>query len=528
MQQWIKHLIVRQAVTVLLVLTQFRRGRLGDDIFGHDRAVGAETERGLVPVAPFAQAEHGQLVGVLEHRITARHVAIDGRITDAHLALVAGGKQHVTELVRQRHQGHTADARLDILLGDVDVAVGKTVLQHRVETLDRRIDRDGVEPGAEHLGTAFRIVEAFLASEARGHHHAPDPVGAERIDRDGRRQCAVDPARQAQHDAGEAVAVHIIAQADDHRIVDIRRMLVPFFHRAGRAGPAIVAFLPDRVTDLFFPVGEPVHRRAITVEDKGTAIKHDLVLPADPVQEDQRNTRFGDTLCRDLSQPLVVLLDLVGAAVDCDEQVRALLLQVLANLGKPDILADRQADPAALIFDWIGHRAAGEQAFLVKRAVIGEFDLVSDLSDMAAIEQGYAVEELAILTEYRTYQHRRSRPCRRRGQPVEFGLCPFPDCRLEHQVFGRVADQLQFGEDDQVAVRLCAMRRDHRIGIAAQVTDRLGQLRHGDGKLVRHRALIVGAGGDGKSIHPMNPPKARLPRMRPGRKANRPAMTRPI
>ena len=47
----------------------------------------------------------------------------------------------MAELVRERHQGDAANARLDIFFGDIDITVGKAVLQHRVETLDRRVDR---------------------------------------------------------------------------------------------------------------------------------------------------------------------------------------------------------------------------------------------------------------------------------------------------------------------------------------------------------------------------------------------------
>src|SRR3546814_3649379 len=63
-----------------------------------------------------------------------------------HLALVAGGEQHVAEFVGKAHQRHAPDARLDILLGDVAAAPREHRPQHLVECLDGRLDRDGVQP----------------------------------------------------------------------------------------------------------------------------------------------------------------------------------------------------------------------------------------------------------------------------------------------------------------------------------------------------------------------------------------------
>ena len=112
--------------------------------------------------------------------------------------------------LRQRHQRHHPQPRLDILR------------------------REPVDPG-EHLRPArrppgtigmtswrtpsrsarrLRHRRGFRALVIFGRqHHAPHLVGPERIDRDRRRQRAVDPARHAEDHAGEAVVADIVAQA---------------------------------------------------------------------------------------------------------------------------------------------------------------------------------------------------------------------------------------------------------------------------------------------------------------------------
>ena len=79
-----------------------------------------------------------ELLGKENIKAQAGHIAIDGCIANAHLALVAGGQQHMTKFVAHRHQGHTADSGLDILFGNVDLFIGKTAFEHRVKTFDRR------------------------------------------------------------------------------------------------------------------------------------------------------------------------------------------------------------------------------------------------------------------------------------------------------------------------------------------------------------------------------------------------------
>ena len=51
--------------------------------------------------------------------------------------------------------------------------------------------------------------------------HAADPVGTERIDRDGQHQRGIDAARQAQQHAGEAVLADVVAHAHHQRVPDL-------------------------------------------------------------------------------------------------------------------------------------------------------------------------------------------------------------------------------------------------------------------------------------------------------------------
>src|SRR5262249_61638720 len=60
----------------------------------------------------------GRLRPSLAPRDPARHIAVERRIADAGLALVAGRKDQRAEFVRERHQDVAANARLDVLFRD--------------------------------------------------------------------------------------------------------------------------------------------------------------------------------------------------------------------------------------------------------------------------------------------------------------------------------------------------------------------------------------------------------------------------
>ena len=76
-------------------------------------------------VTPLRNREYRHLIGVFQRIIAARHIAIDRCITDAHLAFIAGGHQHVAEFVGQRHKCDAAYPALYILFGNIDIHIRK-------------------------------------------------------------------------------------------------------------------------------------------------------------------------------------------------------------------------------------------------------------------------------------------------------------------------------------------------------------------------------------------------------------------
>ncbi len=110
----------------------------------------------------------------------------------------------MAELVGEGHQGHAADAGLDVLLRGVGGAALEGVGQHVAEGGDGRLDGDALVGDAEGVGAGLGVLQAVLAGVSRRHHHAVHAAGAERVDRHGGGEGGVDAARHAEDDAGEA------------------------------------------------------------------------------------------------------------------------------------------------------------------------------------------------------------------------------------------------------------------------------------------------------------------------------------
>ena len=164
-------------------------------------------------VAPARQIVDLGLVEVL-HRIEAAvHVAIERGVADRHFRLVAGGHDHGAELVGDGHQDGAAGARLEVLFGDVGFAAGKHRRQRLSEALDRLLDGHDVVAHAQRLGDRGRVRQAFLGGVAIGQHDAMDAPGTQRIDGHRRGDRRIDAAGEAEHDAGKAVLVDVVAQA---------------------------------------------------------------------------------------------------------------------------------------------------------------------------------------------------------------------------------------------------------------------------------------------------------------------------
>ena len=73
---------------------------------------------------------------------------------------------------------------------------------------------------------------------------------------------------------------------------------------------------------------------------------------------------------------------------------------------------------------------------------------------------------LPALVDDRADQHRRPRLGRRIDQLIGAFVDPPDEFRLQHQVLGRIADQLKLRAQQQVGARRCALRRISSIAAA--------------------------------------------------------------
>ena len=170
-----------------------------------------------------------------------------------------------------------------------------------------------------------------------------------------------------------------------------------------------------------------------------------------------------------MPQPPIILAQFIGATIRRDQQFGPGFRQTFADIGQPHVLADRDTNAHTLDRDRSGERTRLEHPFLVKNPVIGQFVLQRQRRDLPAIEQRHGVVELAVLAVAAADQHRRPAIGGDRCHPFKFSIGRLLQRRFQHQILGRIADQLQLGINDKVRSRMRGTNRQHRVGIAAQV-----------------------------------------------------------
>ena len=234
--------------------------------------------------------------------------------------------------------------------------------------------------------------------------------------------------------------------------------------------------MPDGVDHSLFPVRHLHPKRAFRADDEARPVEHDLILPADAVEISKRNAGIDRAALGDAVDAQLVLVDLVRAAVDAQEDIRALRCQMAADFGLPDILADRQAQHDALERHRLGQRAGQEIALLVEGAIVGQFHLEAHRRYFALIEQRHAVVQGPVAHENRADQHRRSAVSRRRRQRLDRDSGALDQRGLQDQVLRRIADQLHLGIDDEVDALGPLPDSEHRRRVGGKIADFLIEL----------------------------------------------------
>ena len=156
------------------------------------------------------------------------------------------------------------------------------------------------------------------------------------------------------------------------------------------------------------------------------------------------HARLGDAVTH------ILLVDPIGRAVGHDQQLGARLLQRLAHLLAPNVLADRNAEPDAAEVDRRRHRARCEHPLLVEHAIIREIVLVADLGDAAAVEQRHGVIDKRRIAPWQPHENGGAAVGRIPGKRLAGLARRVLQGGLQHQILDRVAGKKQLGEGDQI------------------------------------------------------------------------------
>ena len=219
---------------------------------------------------------------------------------------------------------------------------------------------------------------------------------------------------------------------------------------------------PNRALHRDFTISR--HHEAATV-------KHQFILPAKLIDINQRQARFAHARMG-MGAAFIVFAALKRRPVGRHQKLGTFSFEMRAHITKPDILANRQAQPHAAHFNGCWQGAGMKQAFFVKHRIIRQVMFVPH-RHLPAIGGDHAIVQLAALNHGRAENQRWATICREGDEIIDHLAHAREKRALEHKVFGRIAGQKQFAGSDNISPRSGGFtaRLLQKFGVARQVAD---------------------------------------------------------
>ena len=124
----------------------------------------------------------------------AAHVAVERAVPDGQFGFVARGQWQVAVGVGEGHHGQSADAGLDILVGNLGVSAGEQFGQPIVEGVVHVLDGHDRIRRAEILREPFGVGDAVVGAVSARHEQVVDVLGSEGVGGEDGDDGGVDPA----------------------------------------------------------------------------------------------------------------------------------------------------------------------------------------------------------------------------------------------------------------------------------------------------------------------------------------------
>src|SRR5439155_14587191 len=154
---------------------------------------------------------------VTDYSQPAGHVAVQRAVTDSEFALVTSGQNQVTELIRERHQGHCAQARLHVFFRLIFGQAFENFLELGLENLKRVGDRNLEKFYPEVTREPPRVLDAATRGVRAWHGDARYVLRTERISRDDRSNSGINSTAQTDHYRVEVAFAAVIAEPERKR-----------------------------------------------------------------------------------------------------------------------------------------------------------------------------------------------------------------------------------------------------------------------------------------------------------------------
>src|SRR4029077_19042446 len=154
---------------------------------------------GVIGIDPLRQLVNDRLRDVTDYSQPTCHVAVQCAVTDSEFAFISSRQNELTELVRERHQDHCAQARMHVFFRLVFGQAFENFLELGLENLKRVGDRNLDKFYAEVTGERPRVLDAASGRVGAWQGGAGYVFRAQRISCDDCGNSGIDSAAQTDH-----------------------------------------------------------------------------------------------------------------------------------------------------------------------------------------------------------------------------------------------------------------------------------------------------------------------------------------
>ncbi len=210
---------------------------------------------------------------------------------------------------------------------------------------------------------------------------------------------------------------------------------------------------------------------SMLLDHEALAVENEFVLTANEITVGDKRGVVGSARCQETFAGCALAF-MIRRGGNVDDQLGVTVdgLIVERSAWVPEVFANVYGELQAAPIEHLPAMTGREVALFVEHAVVGQVTLAVNADELAVMQHGRGVEEIALTVDETNHGDESLGG----GQEAVEGAAVVGDeAGLEQQVLGRIARDRKLGEDDEMSLGGAGLldSGEHAIDIAGEITD---------------------------------------------------------